>query len=276
MQTIKSKMNPFDTIKQIWQLSWRSLWQGKKRLLSIVLTGYGALLIIILASFGYLNMTGKLSRIFAAHQVFLPLIDTVIMVLIIMLALNFVMAALMTRGYGWLHHDKALIDKTWHNARKTYLKLFLIHVIILLFDMLLQMVLIKFAHYFAVPLQVIVASISLIIYITVFSLPCLIYAPIVIEGMPLGKAVTQGFKLLKNNYAFTLSVVVIGIFFPTIFVFSLLKIPVLNILFSFLILFGYYPFLLIVVAFTNLLVYEAAIKKYLDKMTHSGLEAKQA
>jgi hypothetical protein len=270
------KINPFQTMKQIWLSAWQSIFQGEKRVLPVALIGYTALLAVIFASFAYLNATGEVQSILKHHTLSFSMIQIVLMLLFIILVLNFVIAALITRAYAWLHQDKSLADKTWHNAKKTGLMLFYIHAGVLFVELCLQYLLTTFGHHLPTFAQVLVGILSILIYLTVFSLPFLMYTAIVIEHAPLSKALTQGITLLKSSWAATLMMIVVGLFLPTAMMFSLLRIPGLNIVVSLIILFGYYPFMLIVIAFANIFIYELANKIHVEKIKQSGMDAKKA
>lgn len=271
-----NKINPFQTIKQIWFSAWRSLWQGDKRVLPVALIGYTALLLVIFASFAYLNATGEIQSIIKHHAISFSMVQVVLMLLLIILVLNFVIAALITRAYAWLHEDKQLAGKTWHNAKKTGLMLFSIHAGVLVLELCLQYGLTTFGHYLPTFGQVLLGLASILIYLTVFSLPFLMYTAIVIEHAPLSKALTQGLTLLRSSWAVTLMMVVVGLFLPTAMMFSLLRIPGLSIAVSLVILFGYYPLMLVVIAFANIFIYELANKIHVEKIKQSGMDAKKA
>ncbi|MAZ38879.1 MAG: hypothetical protein CMF49_02070 [Legionellales bacterium] len=277
MEAQLQKMTPLTVIKQIWCSSWQSLWTGEKRTLSVTLIGYGTILVLMVASILYLSVTGQfVNQPKAVGQLPLPLIDLIIIMTIVLLLGNFITAALITRSYAWLNKDTQLANKTWHNAKRCFLQLFVIHAAVLCFDIGLQYGLTVLTVNMSEVIKFCVSLLGFLVYLTAITIPFVTFTAIVIESMPLGKAITQGFKLLKANWAFSISILTLGIFVPMLLLMSFLQVPYLNILLGLFLIFAFYPFLLVLLAFTNIFMYQHAQKKYQAVLKEKGVNITQA
>jgi len=277
MGTNGKNTNPLEIIKAIWISSWQSLWQGEKRTLPIVLIGYGAILVLLAACMMFLGVTNQMTTPQDnIHALPLSLVNIVLILMVFLLLANFITAALITRAHAWLTHDKQLAGNAWHNAKKCFLKLFAIHVTVLAIDFTLEFMLTKLTMGLPDSVKMLVAIISFIIYLIVLALPFMMYTGIVIEGLSFGKAISQGFKLLKSAWAITISILTLGLLLPLTVVMGLVQIPYFNFIVALFLIFAFYPFVLVLLAFSNIFIYQEAKKKYHDKLLASGLDITQA
>jgi len=272
----KMWLNVFATVKTIWQKSWQSLWQGEKRMLPVVIAGYGAILVLMAAMFFYVALTSQTGKPFSLQEVSAHTVDIIIGAILFLLVGNFVLAALIARAYAWINNDHAFAAKTWHIAHRTFLKLFAIHLAVLVVDVGLQMLIVNLAQHTPQIIHIIIAFLGFFLYMTVLAIPFVTYTGIVGESMPFRKTCNQGIKLLFSNWGYVISVMILSIFLPTMIVFSLMHIPVINNIVALFILFVYYPFLLVVISFTNISIYTNAKKLYQAKMANKGIDIKQA
>ena len=81
---------------------------------------------------------------------------------------------------------------------------------------------------------------------------------------------------MKASWAFTISVLTLGILFPVTLLSSFLHIPYLNVIVGLFFIFAFYPFMLVLFAFANIFIYNNAQKKYKEKLDKSGVNITQA
>lgn len=268
--------NVLNTVKLTWLKSWQSLWQGEKRLLPVTIAGYGAILLLMVSVVVYIGLSSQTGQAFSLKEVSQHIVDIIIIGVLFLLVGNFVMAAVIARAYAWLNKDREFAAKTWHVAHRTFLKLFAIHVCVLALDLGIQALLIKLAAHTPHLIHMLISIIGFVIYMTILAIPFVTYTAIVGEAMPFSKAVNQGFKLLFNQWGYVISVMILSIFIPSMIMFSLLQIPVINAVLAFFVIFIFYPFLLVVVGFTNILIYQNAKQNYHNNMANKGIDIKQA
>ena len=276
MEPQKMWLSVLNTIKTIWKNSWQSLWNGEKKLFPVAIIGYGAILALMVAVVIYIGFTNQTGKPFSLHGISTHIVDVIIGLLLFLLVGNFVMAAVIARAYAWLNKDQEFAAKTWHIAHRTFFKLFAVHVCVLALDIGVQTILIKLAGHTPSLIHTLIGIVGFIIYMTILAVPFVTYTAIVGESMPVGKALSQGIKLLFNSWSYILSVMILSIFLPSMLLFSLMQVPVLNSILAIFILFFFYPFLLVVIGFTNIIVYQQAKHNYYTKMANKGIDIRQA
>jgi fatty acid desaturase len=97
--------------------------------------------------------------------------------------------------------------------------------------------------------------------------------------MPFTKAIVQGGKLFLSSWSVTGTIFYLGILFPFLATLTLLAatttVPLLNVVLPILAIFAFYPFLLVLTAFANIVIYYNAKHQSLARQSQGEYEVKQ-
>lgn len=274
MQKLAQDEQAFGFLKRLWVLAWQGIFKEKK-LLPTLCFAYFTLIVVGMAIFTYLSYAGQLQKMLQVHRfIFSP--DVLVTMLLLLFALNFALSVVIAHTYAWLHQQPDQPSRAWELAGKNAWKLFIIHCFILLSDIFLQFILQHITQNVPAFVSIFSSLLMFGLYLLLCSLPFVIYTPMVVAGESFLKAIAFGLHLFKKTWLFNITVIILGLFFPTMLIFLLLKIPGLQMLFSFLILLFYYPFLFQLIALMNVLLYDRAKNRYLVAMQSNGVDVKQA